>query len=360
MKYKIPFRDKIHKITDKVSLGYSLARSAHFAAQSFSLPVFELLATGKVRKKPALEAEKFKFLYTELFHLLQKDSENISKGLYPLEVLKPEKLAKHFLRYPKILFDGYRISKRREENRNKDFDEDAQELLKDMPEYYQRNFHFQSGGYLTDTSAELYEHQVEILFSGAADAMRRLIIPLMKKVYPGEGEGLHFLEVAAGTGRLTRFMKLAYPKAKITVLDLSYPYLKKAQENLKGFTRLDFIQGKGEDLPFQDGTFDAVYSCFLFHELPLEIRRAAIREGKRVLKPGGCYGFVDALQNEDAKEFSWALQQFPLDFHEPFFKNYVQNPVEGLLMYAGFENIEKNVGFFSKALLAQKPASPQV
>lgn len=354
MKFKVPFQDKVSKVTDKVSLGYSLARTAHFAAQSFSLPVFEFLATGKVKKKPSLESEKFKLLYQQLFQLLKNDSANITRGYYPLEVLKPEKLTKHFLRFPKILFDGYHISKRREENLNKDFNEEAQELLRDMPEYYQRNFHFQSGGYLTAESAELYEHQVEILFSGAADAMRRLIIPLLKNKYPNDGEGLHFLEVAAGTGRLTRFMKLAFPKAKVTVLDLSYPYLKKAQENLKNFSKLNFIQGKAEDLPFQDQTFDAVYSCFLFHELPLSVRRQVIAEGLRVLKSGGVYGLVDALQNEDGHDFAWALQQFPVDFHEPFFKNYVQNSMEGLLQYQGFVNIEKQIGFLSKAVLAEK------
>ncbi len=40
MKFRIPFQDKI-------TLGYSLVRSAHFAAQQFSLPIFEFLTTGE-------------------------------------------------------------------------------------------------------------------------------------------------------------------------------------------------------------------------------------------------------------------------------------------------------------------------
>lgn len=348
MKLKIPYKDKI-------TLGYSLMRSAHFAAQQFSLPFFEFLATGKAGPRKSLEPQHIKRLYSELFQLLKKDSENIASGLYPVDVLKPEKAVRHFMRYPRLLMDGYQISKRREERNQNDFDPEAQEFLKELPEYYQRNFHFQTGGYLTKDSAELYEHQVEILFSGSADAMRRLIIPLAKEVYPGEGEGLHFLEVAAGTGRLTRFMKLAYPKAKITVLDLSYPYLKKAQENLKEFERVDFVQGAAESLPFQEGKFDLIYSCFLFHELPIEIRRQVVDESFRVLKAGGHMGFVDSVQKEDAKDLEWALEQFPVDFHEPFYKNYTQNPMEGLMRYRGFLHIKKEQGFFAKAVLGQKP-----
>nr|WP_295905708.1 class I SAM-dependent methyltransferase [uncultured Bdellovibrio sp.] len=350
MKLKIPYQDKI-------TLGYSLARSAHFAIQQFSLPIFEFLSTGKNKKLSALEPQRIKAAYTELFRLLKKDSENIAKGLYPIEVLKPEKVTEHLRRYPRIIMDGYQISKRREEKNQQDFNGEAQEFLKELPEYYQRNFHFQTGGYLTKKSADLYEHQVEILFSGAADAMRRLIIPLIKETYPGDGEGLHFLEVAAGTGRLTRFMKLAFPKAKITVLDLSYPYLKKAQDNLHEFDRLDFVQGAAEDLPFQDSKFDLVYSCFLFHELPLEIRRQVVSESFRVLKEGGLAGLVDSVQKEDVKEFEWALEQFPVDFHEPFYKNYTMNPMEGLLTYKGFSKIKKDLGFFAKAVVGQKPFS---
>lgn len=349
MKIKIPYQDKI-------TLGYSLARSAGFAAQQWTLPLIEFVTTGAKKTPKDLELRKLRLAYRELFRLLKKDSENIVQGIYPVEVLKPEILSRHFLRFPRIIYDGYSVAQRRKDKSAHDFNAEAEGFLKDLPEYYQRNFHFQSGGYLTRESAELYEHQVEILFSGSADAMRRLILPLAKQVHLGDGAGLHFLEVGAGTGRLTRFVKLAYPQAKITVMDLSYPYLKKAQENLQEFNRLDFVQGAAEELPFQDQKFDFVYSCFLFHELPHEIRRRVVAEGFRVLKAGGAYGMVDSLQEEDTHDFEWALEQFPVDFHEPFYKNYIQNPMEGLLIAAGFEGLHKDQGFFAKTLIARKPS----
>ncbi|QDK38239.1 class I SAM-dependent methyltransferase [Bdellovibrio sp. NC01] len=344
-------------LRSNLALGYSLARSVHFTMQQMSLPLIERLLSSRHDKKPNLVKKHLQKSAQELYQLLRKDSDNISRGIYPVEVLKPESLSKHALRYPKILVDGFSISKRRNEREAHEFNHEAREYMRDVPEYYQRNFHYQSGGYLTKKSAELYEHQVEILFSGAADAMRRLIIPLAKEVLPGDGEGLHFLEVGAGTGRLSRFMKLAFPKAKITLLDLSEPYLKKAQENLAEFTRMDFVQGAAEQLPFRDKQFDFVYSCFLFHELPLEVRRQVLEESLRTLKPGGYLGFVDSVQKQDAKDLEWALEQFPVDFHEPFYKNYSLTPMEDLIAQAGFVSTGHDQGFFSKAILAQKPFS---
>jgi hypothetical protein len=49
------------------------------------------------------------------------------------------------------------------------------------PSYYLQNFHHQTDGYLSDMSANLYDLQVEILFNGSADAMRRRILAPLKE-----------------------------------------------------------------------------------------------------------------------------------------------------------------------------------
>jgi ubiquinone/menaquinone biosynthesis C-methylase UbiE len=334
--------------------GFELARTLTFLSQNLML----LALNEQKRAQQPDFIKNVKTVLKDLSQLLKQDAKNIAHGVYPAEVLKPEN-AKDFLkRTPQILLDSFDIQKRRLDHKARDFNKEAAEYLRDVPDYFQRNYHFQTGGYLTEKSAALYEHQVEILFSGAADAMRRLILPMFKAHFPyTQGEGLHFLEVAAGTGRLTRFVKLVFPKAKITVMDVSHPYLKQAQKNLSGFKRLDFVQGDAANLPFKDEQFDAVFSCFLFHEIPLGERKRVLAEGFRTLKTGGFYGLVDSVQSEDKRDFEWALKQFPVDFHEPFYKNYVQNPMEGLLKAAGFENVMTEIGFFSKAVGSQKTSS---
>lgn len=338
-------------MVEKASYGFGVARSATFITQNLLM----LAVVENSRFKDPKFANNMRTAIQDLNALLKKDSQNIARGVYPVEVLWTESPRQFLKRYPKILWDSLRVSRRRLAHRSKDFNAEAAEYLNDVPDYFQRNFHFQTGGYLTEESAKLYEHQVEILFAGAADAMRRLLLPLMREHFlMSQGEGLHFLEVAAGTGRLSRFVKLTFPKAKVTVLDLSHPYLKKAQENLKQFKKVDFVQGDASALPFREEQFDAVVSCFLFHELPIEERRRAVSEAYRVLKPGGFFGLVDSVQLEDKRDFEWALKQFPVDFHEPFYKNYLQNPMEGVMKNQGFEDIRSEIGFFSKAVGGRK------
>jgi hypothetical protein len=46
------------------------------------------------------------------------------------------------------------------------------ETRRKRPRYYLQNFHYQSGGWMTDDSAERYDTQVEVLFNGTANATR--------------------------------------------------------------------------------------------------------------------------------------------------------------------------------------------
>lgn len=338
----------------KGALAYSLGRSIHFATQQLSLPVLEKIFRGRGRDFDAQRLKQMREAYSDLFALLKKDAKNIEEGIYPVQVLEPESAWEHYPRIAKIFRDAFKVSDRRFEKANHDFSEIEKKYFNEVPEYATRNYHFQTGGYFHPESAEIYDHQVEILFSGAADAMRRLILPLLKREIPGNGEGIKILEIAAGTGRLSRMIKLAYPEATLTVSDMSHPYLNQAKKNLMEFDRTEFVRANAESVPFPDGSFDIVVSCFLFHEVPMKAREEILKEGMRLLKPGGLYGVVDSIQHIDTEKYSWALESFPVDFHEPFYTAYVKNPLEESLTAAGFEMVNKDLGFFSKALLGCK------
>lgn len=247
------------------------------------------------------------------------------------------------------------MARRRKNHKAHEFSKEARDLLADLPEYYQRNFHYQGDGYLSPLSAELYDHQVDVLFAGSTDAMRRLVLAPMKAHFGGsDGEGLKFLEVGSGTGRSTEFVRLAFPKAKIVSVDLSAPYLKRAQERLRKYPRHDFVEADAAHLPFLEDSFDAVYSVFMFHELPIDARKAVLREAYRVAKAGAFVGMIDSLQTGDVPAFDSALEQFPKDFHEPFYKNYSKHPMEDLFSEAGFIEIDTGTGFFAKLVTAKK------
>lgn len=334
-------------------LAFQLGRFATFSSQSLTLPLVEGLVTGRVRYFDPEFLPRTELAYKSLLHLLQQDADEIARGTYPLEVLRPENPISFWSRVPKIFIDGWQVAQRRKSKKAHDFPAEIKGTLNQYPDYFQRQFHYQTGGYLTAESAELYEHQVEILFSGAADAMRRLVLPDLVERFR-EQTSLRILELAAGTGRLTRFLKLALPQARITVTDLSPAYLKKAQRNLAAFSDLDFLQADAAHLPFKDQQFDLVVSCFFFHELPEPVRRNVIQESSRVLKKDGCMALVDSIQKQDDASLNWGLESFPVDFHEPFYKNYTLVPMEQLLREAGFQEPKKRLGFFSKSLVSAR------
>ena len=336
------------------ALLYSAVRSAQFTAEYLGLQALtrgvEVLTPPKTpRQATERDPLLLREVIRELSRLLERDAQAIADGVYPPQVLLPESPVEHFLRVPRLYSDGVALHLRRLRGRTTEFSPDASRWLNELPRYFRRNFHFQTDGYLSERSAELYEHQVEMLFHGGADAMRRPIIRGLRERFGSQdGEGLRFLEVGAGTGRATRFVRLAFPKAKIMVTDLSEPYLKTAQKRLSHFDHLDFAQADGGALPFSDGHFDAVYSVFLFHELPFAERVKTVSEAARVLKKKGVFAFVDSIQLGDRREFDALLGVFPREFHEPFYRDYVARPMSGLLTEARFQNIQADYGFMSK------------
>jgi len=327
---------------------YNRLRSLNYSSQFVALKLLESLLPGTAKSKPPSK-KVIEELRRSMTELLDQDAINIGQGLYPISVLRPESPAKHFLRFPRLIGDGVRAHYQRALGQTKRFHSKAKELMDDLPEYYRRNFHFQSDGYLSEHSAELYEHQVELLFGGTGDAMRRLILKPMREHFPdSQGKGLTFLEIGAGTGRATVFVKEAFPLAKIVAVDLSDPYLKVAQKKLSRFSKVDFVLANGEDLPFHDGIFDAVYSVFLFHEVPEDHRTKILAESHRVLKPGGFFGAVDSIQLGDNQAFDVLLQNFIRDFHEPFYKNFISKPFAPVITQNGFSEVRTDIGFLSR------------
>lgn len=337
------------------ALAYESARSAVFGIEYTMFNAIQHLVPGSEKYRQDANLRTIEIVKGGLNQLLKQDARNIADGLYPIAVLKPESPLRHFTRLPRILVDGVRAYTQRARGRTAVFNGTARDYLSDVPRYYRRNFHFQSDGYLSGHSASLYEHQVEVLFGGGADAMRRLIIkPLKERFGDTDGQGLTFLEIGAGTGRSTRFVHLAFPKAKIVAIDLSDPYLKEAERQLSDLPRIAFMQADGGKLPFQDKIFDAAYSVFLYHELPLDARKAVIDESLRVLKPGGFLGLVDSIQQDDIREFNSLLESFPQNYHEPFYRNYIAHPMQALLKKHGLSRIGTDLGFLSKVCWGTK------
>jgi ubiquinone/menaquinone biosynthesis C-methylase UbiE len=339
--------------------GFELGRGIHFLAQMRALQWITRWAIPGGFPTRMRDRELEKKLLKAILELFKEDAKFFGEGRFPLAMLRPEGPLSHGLRTAEVLVDGLRLLKQKSKGRTTVFSEGALERAVEKPRYYQRNFHFQQDGYLSAKSARLYEHQVEILFTGTADAMRRLVLrPLVERWGNSGGKGIRILEIGAGTGRASRFILQSLPLAHLTVTDLSEVYLQRARDSLSEFDRVDFVRAAGEKLPFKDGEFDAVVSVFLFHELPLEVRSQVLREMVRVASPGALLAGVDSLQLHDAPDFGPLLEQFPKDFHEPFFRCYIDSPLEGLFEAAGIRHVQSSTGFVSKLVVGDAPAPP--
>ena len=88
-------------------------------------------------------------------------------------------------------------------------------------------------------------------------------------------------------------------------------------------------------MPLADASVDIVTSIFLFHELPPDVRRQVTAEIARVLKPGGLFVFLDSLQMGDKPGWDGLLEAFPHRFHEPYFRRYAVDDLEGMFSAAG-------------------------
>jgi demethylmenaquinone methyltransferase/2-methoxy-6-polyprenyl-1,4-benzoquinol methylase len=120
--------------------------------------------------------------------------------------------------------------------------------------------------------ARRYDVVNRVLSLGRDGAWRRAAIAQLP---PGR-----VLDLGAGTGAANR----EFGARRVVSLDPSAPMLGLNPQRRR-------VAGYGERLPFADGSFDAVFSAYVFRNL--ESIPAALEEIHRVLRPGGAAAVVD-------------------------------------------------------------------
>ena len=220
-----------------------------------------------------------------------------------------------------------------------------------FPRYYLQNFHYQTDGWLSRRSARIYDHQVEVLFMGSADAMRRqALLPIAAALAPIGQRRARLIDIGCGTGRFLREVKSNWPRLAVTALDLSPFYLDEARAALARWSGTCFIAAPAEAVPEPDGAYDLATAIFLFHELPPRTRREVAAELGRLVRPGGTCILVDSLQTGDRAEYDALLELFPVKFHEPYYGSYLGEDLARLFGAAGFDLVSTERAFLSKVV----------
>jgi len=294
-------------------------------------------------------------LFRDALALQRRDADNVRKGVYPA-MADEDSVSDHIEQLRHMFADLPAATERRVEER---FEEAAAlPQAEGLPEYYARNFHYQTDGYLSEESANLYDIQVDTLFIGASGAMRRQALPpIVDHVRGKDQRDLSLLDVACGTGRFLSQLAQTFPAMPMTGIDLSQAYVDAAREQLAERRNISLMQGNGEAIPLPDASQDIVTSVYLYHELPGDVRRIVTRDILRVLKPGGIYVLVDSLQWGDAPDYDGLLEAFPIRFHEPYYEHFLGDDIAALFTECGFDHLETSLAFFSKVVVGRKPFS---
>lgn len=292
-------------------------------------------------------------ILADLARLFLADAKAVRDGVFPPTAIEAADLPRDLARIRSMIADLPSALSRR-------VDRDAETVRQamsttDLPDYYVQDFHYQTGGYLTDESARLYDVQVETLFYGSANAMRRAALRPIAEFMSGKDQRrISLLDVACGTGRLLRNIRLAWPAMRLTGLDLSRAYLDEATRHLEGLRPTQVLEANAESIPCPDASLDIVTTVFLYHELPPDVRRRVTAEMARVLKPGGLLVFIDSLQMGDKPGWDGLLESFPVRFHEPYFRQYTVDDLDRQFSEAGLAPQSTSVAFLSKVITRRK------
>jgi ubiquinone/menaquinone biosynthesis C-methylase UbiE len=304
--------------------------------------------------RPRLSGAEVRAVLRRRDELHARDLANVEAGLYPRELLFDIPVARYMRALPRLLRDTPRVVRRKKAGAFRDIPEVDKQRY---PAYYRRTFHWQTDGYFSDHSAEVYELGVELLFRGTADVMRRQIIPPVTRAVHAAGGAsrVRLLDVACGTGRTLHQLAVAHPALRLYGIDLSPAYVRLARRRLADVAEVALAVENAEALPFADGAFDVVTSVYLFHELPRNTRRAVARELWRVVRPGGLVVLEDSAQLAESAEIASALRAFPDEFHEPFYADYLEDDLAELLREVGFSVESSEPQFVAKVVIARRP-----
>ena len=150
------------------------------------------------------------------------------------------------------------------------------------------------------------------------------------------------LDTGCTIGHNTLPWKQAYPEAEVIAIDAAPGPLVygSARAKMQG-QNVVFRQMCADELAFEDGSFDVVWSSMFLHELSKKQRAAAFKEAFRVLKPGGLMLHMELPPNEQMEAFDG----FYLDWdsyynNEPYYKGFRDEVPRDLCTAAGFADAD--------------------
>jgi ubiquinone/menaquinone biosynthesis C-methylase UbiE len=135
--------------------------------------------------------------------------------------------------------------------------------------------------------AATYDHQIKRIEQAGLGALRHDLL--------AEVSG-RVLEVGGGTG--ANLVHYGPSVTSLTVTEPEVPMLKRLERRVRDQSpTTTVLRAPAEDLPFEDGSFDVVVSTLVLCGVDDQPR--AVREIRRVLRPGGRLLFLEHVRSSD-------------------------------------------------------------
>ena len=176
-----------------------------------------------------------------------------------------------------------------------------------------------------DSAAKRYDRQTKRLAAMYDEMVRRIL----QELAPGD----NVLDVGTGTGEIP--LRICHAVSRLEAVDASREMIAVARDNakLRGARNVTFSVHNSYNLPFRDGTFDAVIVSNLLHivEHPADV----LAEARRVLKADGRLIAPTYVGRESvrARIFSWVLKRTG----HPVYTRFTSNSLRALIERTGFE-----------------------
>ncbi|MBL8697953.1 MAG: class I SAM-dependent methyltransferase [Alphaproteobacteria bacterium] len=210
-----------------------------------------------------------------------------------------------------------------------------------LPDYYTRSdFHQHPGGiWSDDVDALMYEWAANAFSFSMVGADRPYA--WFADWIAGRFAPRAVADLGCGFGKSTLPVKRALPDSTVLGLDLSAPALRLAHRRaFEADLDIAFLQAPAERTGLAAASLDAVVSTWLLHELPVPIIREVLREGFRILRPGGVFASHDMHTVPGGIVGAFLHLGHAARNNEPFLPGLIGLDLRAELAAAGFVGIE--------------------
>jgi ubiquinone/menaquinone biosynthesis C-methylase UbiE len=117
------------------------------------------------------------------------------------------------------------------------------------------------------------------------------------------------LEIGGGTGANLQYYN---GLSSLSITEPEKPMLQRLQRHVAAERpEAKVLRAPAEDLPFEDASFDTVVSTLVLCTVDDQPR--AVRELRRVLRPGGRLLFIEHVRSDDPKLARWQDRMLPIN-----------------------------------------------